>query len=171
VQWKYSRTGWREARGRDENLPASGIAIWHVDELGDHSDQRMVPNTLHQNYEVTLVQADNRWDFELNVNDGDWYDLYYSGNGAPGYNNEFSDASAPNAHWWDGSASGFAVHNISAQAPTMNFQVGYGNVAPQIIAQPQSRTVTVNNAVTFTVNAVGAPTLAYQWYFNTTPIT
>jgi M6 family metalloprotease-like protein len=171
VPTEYFLIECRDASGRDANLPASGIAIWHIDELGDHSDQRMIPNTLHQNYEVTLVQADNRWDFELNFNSGDWRDLYYSENGAQGYSNEFSDTSAPNAHWWDGSASGLALHNISAQAPTMNFQVGYGNVAPQIVAQPQSRTVTVNNAVTFTVNAVGSPVLTYQWFFNTTPIT
>ena len=84
VPTEYFLIECREANGRDANLPASGIAIWHIDELGDHSDQRMVPNTSHQNYEVTLVQADNRWDFELNFNDGDWYDLYYSGNGAHG---------------------------------------------------------------------------------------
>jgi hypothetical protein len=52
----------------------------------------------------------------------------------------------------------------------MSFQVGYGNVPPQIVAQPQNRTVTANNAVTFTVNAVGAPVLTYQWFLNTTPI-
>jgi hypothetical protein len=170
VPTEYFLIECRAAEGRDANLPASGIAIWHIDELGDHSDQRMIPNTLHQNYEVTLVQADNEWDFQLNHNDGDWYDLYYDGNGAQGYNNEFSDISAPHAYWWDGSASGLALHNISAQAPTMSFQVGYGNVPPQIVAQPQSRTVTANNAVTFTVNAIGAPALTYQWFFDTARI-
>ncbi|HSU52922.1 MAG TPA: M6 family metalloprotease domain-containing protein, partial [Candidatus Dormibacteraeota bacterium] len=159
VPTEYFLIECRDASGRDANLPASGIAIWHIDELGDHSDQRMVPNTLHQNYEVTLVQADNQWDFELNNNDGDWHDLYYSGNSSQGYNNEFSDTSAPHAHWWDGSASGLALHNFSVQAPTMSFQAGYGNVPPQIVAQPQNRTVTANNAVTFTVNAVGTPVL------------
>src|SRR5262245_42858205 len=170
VPTEYFLIECRDASGRDANLPASGIAIWHIDELGDHSDQRMVPNTLHQNYEVTLVQADNHWDFELNFNDGDSYDLYYSGNSAQGYHNEFSDISAPHAHWWDGSASGLTLHNISAQAPTMSFQVGYGNVPPQIVAQPQNRTVTAGNAVAFTVNAVGPPVLTYQWFLNTTPI-
>jgi M6 family metalloprotease-like protein len=170
VPTEYFLVECRDASGRDANLPASGIAIWHIDELGDHSDQRMVPNTSHQNYEVTLVQADNQWDFELNHNNGDWHDLYYSGNSAQGYPNEFSDTSALHAHWWDGSASGLSLHNFTAQAPTMSFQVGYGNVPPQIVAQPQNRTVTANNAVTFTINAAGAPVLTYQWFLNTTPI-
>jgi hypothetical protein len=39
-------------------------------------------------------------------------------------------------------------------------------MAPQIVAQPQSQTVTVNSKATFTVTAVGTPVLAYQWYFN-----
>jgi hypothetical protein len=45
---------------RDASIPGSGIAVWHIDELGDHSNQNLEPNSKHLNYEVTLVQADNQ---------------------------------------------------------------------------------------------------------------
>jgi M6 family metalloprotease-like protein len=158
----------RHASGRDADLPGSGVAIWHIDELGDGNDQRMYPNTSHQNYEVTLVQADNQWDFQLNDNNGDTTDLYYRGNTAAGYSNEFSDNSNPNARWWDGSASGVSFHAFTEQGASMSFQVGYGNAAPQIVRDPQSRTAPANSTVSFNVNAVGTPVLTYQWHFNTT---
>ncbi len=42
---------------------------------------------------------------------------------------------------------------------------------PVITAQPQSQSVTVSNNATFTVNAVGAAPLVYQWRFNgATPV-
>src|SRR6185295_8436634 len=44
----------RYAAGRDALLPASGIAIWHIDEFGDHNNQSLIPNSIHQNFEVTL---------------------------------------------------------------------------------------------------------------------
>jgi len=170
VPTEYFLIECRDNNGRDANLPASGIAIWHIDEEGNKDDQRMSPNTAHENYEVTLVQADNQWDFELNINDGDWMDLFYSGNPAAGYSNEFSDASSPSARWWDGSASGVAFHSFSAQAATMSFQVGYAPSAPQIVNQPQSQTVVANGPATFGVTAVGTPVLTYQWYFNGAPL-
>ena len=45
------------------------------------------------------------------------------------------------------------------------------NVPPSITTQPQSQTVTVSNAATFTVIAAGDAPLRYQWFFNTnTPL-
>ncbi|HZV80850.1 MAG TPA: M6 family metalloprotease domain-containing protein, partial [Geobacteraceae bacterium] len=51
----------RQKVGRDAGLPSAGIAVWHVDELGNRDNQSMTPNSLHRNYELTLVQADNLW--------------------------------------------------------------------------------------------------------------
>lgn len=113
----------RQKSGRDANLPASGIAIWHVDELGDHDNQSMSPNTTHANYEVTLEQADNLWHFQRDVNSGDANDLYYLGNKATAYSNTFNDSSSPNAKWWDGSDSGLKLKNFSISGPVMTFAV------------------------------------------------
>ncbi len=111
----------RQNTGRDASLPASGIAIWHIDEDGDRDNQSLAYNTTHANYEVSLVQADNLWHLQNYQNGGDAYDLYYSDNAAAGYANVFNDVTAPSARWWDGSLSGVNWSDFSASASTMTF--------------------------------------------------
>jgi len=113
----------RQRSGRDANIPGSGIAVWHIDELGDKDNQSMAYNTSHANYEVTLVQADNLWHFQSNANSGDANDLFSSNNTAAGYLNGFSDSTAPSARWWDGSASGLVFGPFSTNGTTMSFNV------------------------------------------------
>ena len=114
----------RQKTGRDASLPASGIAIWHIDELGDKDNQSLTTNSTHANYEVTLEQADNLWHFQRNQNRGDANDLYRNGNSAAGYSNQFTSNSAPNSRWWDGSLSGAIFRDFSASSVSMTFQVG-----------------------------------------------
>jgi hypothetical protein len=44
-------------------------------------------------------------------------------------------------------------------------------LAPQITSQPQDQTVPLGSNATFSVAATGSSPLAYQWYFNGTPLT
>lgn len=118
----------RQRAARDLALPGAGILIWHVDELGDHNNQSLAPNSTHSNYELTLVQADNRWDFQNDRNTGDIYDPYYSGNASPSYRNVFSDTTTPNANWWSGALSGLRLRDFSALGDTMSCTVGDGDV-------------------------------------------
>ncbi len=113
----------RQRAGRDANINASGIAIWHVDELGDKDNQSLVYNTSHLNYECTLMQADNLWDFQNNVNAGDANDLYFKGNSAVAYNSTFSDSSTPAARWWDGTASLIEAESFSVSGNVMTFSL------------------------------------------------
>lgn len=166
VPTEYFLIECRNQSGHDAYLPASGIAIWHIDELGDHDNQSLIPNTVHANYEVTLVQADNFWDFEYDINDGDHYDLYYSGNTSAGYNNTFTDASSPDAHWWDGSYSGANFHDFSVQGTTMSFAVGDVAAAPSILQQPVDQVVETGGTASFTAYAASSSPLFYQWRFN-----
>lgn len=122
----------RQQVGRDAGIPGSGIAIWHCDELGDRDNQSTAYNTSHANYELTLVQADNQWDLNRNVNQGDTRDLYYLGNPAPAYANEFSDKTTPSARWWDGSSSGFTAGDFSASGITMTCRIGLGAASLKI---------------------------------------
>ncbi len=154
----------RQKVHRDVNLPAAGIAVWHVDELGNKDDQRMVPNTLHQNYELTLVQADNLWHFQNDVNSGDARDLYYQGNAAAGYINRIDDWSGPHAHWWDGTLSGMRLSAFSLPAATMTFTIGAGGAgldAPVLAAEPAVTPGTTNtiywSAVTPAPEAFATP--------------
>ena len=133
----------RERIGRDAQLPASGLAIWHIDELGDRDNQSTNYNTSHLNYEVSLMQADNLWDFQNNINAGDPEDLYYASNSAVGYVNAFSDTNSPSARWWNGTASGLRITEITNPSTNMTFRVGTASggtppVNPSIISAPQA---------------------------------
>jgi M6 family metalloprotease-like protein len=166
VATEYFLMECRYPAGRDARLPASGVAIWHIDELGNKDNQSLVPNTTHANYEVTLVQADNQWHFENYVNSGDNYDLYHSGNTSAGYNNTFTDVSSPNAHWWDGSSSGVNFHDFSARGTTMSFFAGYASAPPVILQQPTNQVIETGGTASFSVTAAGTEPLFYQWRFN-----
>ena len=134
----------RQKTGRDSGLPAAGIAVWHVDQLGSRDNQSLVPNSTHQNYELTLVQADNLWHFQSNSNSGDSKDLYYLGNSAVAYTNHLDDASSPNGHWWDGTASGINLNAFSATGMSMTFNMGTPPTAP---GAPTIISVSAGNAL------------------------
>jgi immune inhibitor A len=59
----------RQQSGRDVSLPASGLALWHIDES-------QADNTNPIAYRVGLVQADGKRDLELGANTGDEGDLF-----------------------------------------------------------------------------------------------
>jgi M6 family metalloprotease-like protein len=109
----------RAQSGRDAGLPASGLAVWHIDTLGDNSNEQQTP-TLH--YEATLVQADGRWDLEHNANTGDATDLW-----AAPLATSLSQFTSPSLRWWDGSAPDFALYAISSAQPVMTFSVVVGD--------------------------------------------
>ena len=104
----------RQRAGRDADLPDSGLAIWHVDTLGDNSNEQMT-EALH--YECALEQADGRFDLEHYANVGDETDLF----GAPAAA-RFGDDTNPSSRWWNGAASGLTIDNISRSGATMTFK-------------------------------------------------
>ena len=157
----------RHQSGRDLGLPASGVAVWHIDELGNRDDQRFDYNQFHWNYEVTLVAADNNWDFEQGRG-ANSRDLFFSGNMTAGYNNSFSDTSLPSARWWDGTPSSLVLTNFSAPGKIMTFDYRLlgapTNEAPLIAYEPRSLLAGLGSDQTLMVTALGARPLAYQWY-------
>ncbi len=153
----------RYKTNHDASLPGSGVAIWHIDELGDNSSVNLNPNSSHNNYEATLVQADNFWELEKGTNNGNASDLYFQGNSSKGYGNKLTDSSAPKAQWWSGAKSGLVFRDFSAADLTMYFVVGTNQPVPMIISQPTDQTVFTGAVATFSVGAVGFPPFAYQW--------
>ncbi|MGA2091903.1 MAG: M6 family metalloprotease domain-containing protein [Sedimentisphaerales bacterium] len=121
VSTEYFLVENRQQTGHDASIPAAGVAVWHIDELGDKDNQSLAPNTTHANYEVTLVQADNLWHFEYYQDLYDAKDLYYAGNSASAYSNRLDDSSSPNAHWWDGTSSGVNFYDFSVSGTSMTF--------------------------------------------------
>lgn len=101
----------RQQAQRDATLPDSGLLIWHVDEFGTNSNEQMTP-TAH--YELSLEQADGRFDLEHRANLGDSSDLF----GGPAAR-RFGIATAPNSRWWDGTPSGLEIVDVSAPGATM----------------------------------------------------
>jgi len=106
----------RQKIGRDQALPDAGLAIWHIDTYGSNDYQQQLAQ-LH--YQVTLLQADGRWDLERNRNAGDNTDLWKS----PGYTMCGSQTN-PNTNWWEGTVSGLGLSQISDSGPTMTFTFG-----------------------------------------------
>lgn len=157
----------RQKYGRDATLPASGIAIWHMDEKGNTDDQRYAYNKSHHNYEATLIQADGKWDFENNRNDGDANDLWYEGNSAQGYLNAFTsmtdyNPSAANrgvsSRWWSGLPSGLNIIRFSASGSVMTFETQ--GLSPTISnrSMKNGRVGSLYSNVFTAVNAEGAQT-------------
>jgi M6 family metalloprotease-like protein len=163
VTTEYFLMECRSRDHRDSSLPTTGVAVWHVDELGDNSSVNLNPNSSHNNFEATLVQADNLWDLERNRNSGDIKDLYYLGNPATGYTNQLSDASKPAARWWNGTPSGLFLREFSARSNTMTFFVGAPPTVPVILGQPTNVTVVAGMMARFAVTVAGSEPLRFQW--------
>lgn len=117
----------REQQGRDAALPASGLAIWHIDELGSNDNEQ---GTAAQHYECALEQADGRYDLEHGANYGDNADLFASPRST-----QFSDKTSPGAKWWDGTASGLDIAQISPAGNVITF------IHSGFITWPNSRAI------------------------------
>lgn len=107
----------RKRVGRSASLPAEGLAVWHIDKSMTSNDLEAMTSTRH--YRVSLEQADGRNDLEHSANSGDAKDLFSATTGS-----KFTDATSPSAKWWNGSASGLYLANISAPGAQMTFTIG-----------------------------------------------
>jgi len=100
----------RALAGRDSELPAEGLLIWHIDETQSDNDNAL-------SYRVALVQADGRKDLERLANQGDDSDPF------PGSKKikNFSDTTNPSASANLGQPSRVAVTNIKKTGATVAF--------------------------------------------------
>jgi M6 family metalloprotease-like protein len=156
----------RQQLGRDASLPDAGLAVWHVDETGSNSNEQMTPS---QHYELSLEQADNRFDLEHRTNPGDSEDLY-GGPSAP----VFGSSTAPGSSWWDGTASGLEIEEISAPGPSIDVRTkGAPSVMTDltgtwaVVGVDWGCTGSVATAGPFTFNADGTWSYAFgggRWF-------
>lgn len=96
----------RDQSGRDAALPDGGLAVWHVDEMGDNSSEQGTPDA---HYECALMQADGRTDLETRANQGDADDL-------------FSDGAKFAGAWWDRTPTGLQIEFIGPPGPRMRIR-------------------------------------------------
>ncbi|MCQ1535766.1 M6 family metalloprotease domain-containing protein [Methanosarcina sp. KYL-1] len=104
----------RHRENRDRSLPSSGLAVWHVDELGSNEYEDMTPE---KHYECSIVQADNRFDLEHRVNKGDANDLFNKNTGP-----KFGNSTKPHSRWWDGTPSGLEIIDIGDAGKDVTFR-------------------------------------------------
>jgi|GEM_PF-2672632 len=100
-----------------------GIIIWHVDSTYRGNNDEQMTEARH--YEVSVEQADGKFNLENNKNRGDSGDLFDTGKSL------FTDATLPNAQWWDGTSSGFKVRVVTGVGASTD--VHFGRVAPDTI--------------------------------------
>jgi immune inhibitor A len=92
----------RQRIGFDDNIPGSGILVWHIDDnVGGNS------NDWHPR--VFLEQADGKFDLQNNYNSGDGGDAYPN----PGSNLHFHDKTTPGSKDYNDNSTQVAVWNIS----------------------------------------------------------
>ncbi len=98
------------------NMPDKGICVWHIDDAKrGNGEQHM---TADRHYQVSLEQADGGFDLENGGGGNDATDLFDS------TDPDFSDATTPDARWWDGTASDIKIHVTSAAGANMNVEFG-----------------------------------------------
>lgn len=113
---EYFLIEYRERAARDAALPAGGLAVWHVDELGSNTwPQRAEPG--HRHYECALVQADGRDDLAQG-SDGDAGDLF-----GPTDAPAVPGAPPPPFRWRDGQPSGLQLRSIRQLTDALEFTV------------------------------------------------
>lgn len=108
-----------EARNRDKrdrSLPSAGLAIWHVDELGNNDYEDMTPQ---KHFECSLIQADGQYHLERGINAGDARDLFNRNNGP-----SFGNSTIPSSRWWDGTSSTLEITDIEDKGQEVSFKFG-----------------------------------------------
>ncbi|MDP6837119.1 MAG: M6 family metalloprotease domain-containing protein, partial [Candidatus Marinimicrobia bacterium] len=114
----------RRKTGFDENLPESGLLIWHIDtEKTSHWPGSNNINNDEPHYGVGLEQADGRFDLENGSNRGDKGDPYPGMIGNHIYDNE----SMPNSRSYYSEPSYVAVYDIAEEGDLIKAKVWVPN--------------------------------------------
>ena len=82
-----------------------GILIWHVDDRVTTRNTKPQMTTA-EHYQMSIEQADGRFDLERFVNSGDADDIYVAGD-------SFGDETTPGSRWWDGTPSLLTIGDIT----------------------------------------------------------
>lgn len=148
----------RRRSGRDAALPDEGLAIWHIDEDGDNSNEQM---TASSHYECSLEQADGQFQLERQRGQyGDTADLF------AGAAARFADDTLPDSKWWSGTPSNLVIDQISQPGATVTFRSLLGDMVdpPQILrreSQPNLAILDNNSAgISDTIAVAEAQTIS-----------
>lgn len=121
----------RQPVGMDTNIPAGGLAIYHIDENVGSNTTEGFPGQSGwpgngNHYKVALLQADNLYELERNITNGNAGDLYRSGGVT-----RLAPATRPSTDSYQGGAtcaSGNIIDGIGPSGFTMGFSYSFGRV-------------------------------------------
>eukprot|EP00545_Synedropsis_sp_CCMP1620_P002636 CAMPEP_0119016352 /NCGR_PEP_ID=MMETSP1176-20130426/12370_1 /TAXON_ID=265551 /ORGANISM="Synedropsis recta cf, Strain CCMP1620" /LENGTH=508 /DNA_ID=CAMNT_0006969727 /DNA_START=83 /DNA_END=1609 /DNA_ORIENTATION=+ len=129
----------RMNKGYDKGLSGPGLAIYHIDGKANGKPGYPGDGVYPKNhYRVALIQADGRFDLEMEEDQGDNGDLFYAGsvNGfsptGPLVNGESTGAEHPNTKAFGATGlqdTGLTITNISVPGETMTFTVEFGAIS------------------------------------------
>ena len=127
----------RQKKGRNANLPGSGILVWRCDESGDNrypvrQDGFSGLATNRVSNELSLEQADGYYHLERKTNNGDASDLWYASNTVTRFNGVFSATGTPCARWRDASAASLRLWSFSNIGDVMTFHCADTAVPPVV---------------------------------------
>lgn len=119
--------------GRRQNMAGEGLLVWHFDIWrGNNSNNEMTPQS---HFQVSIEQADGRFDMEHGVNPGDADDFFRAGHATT-----FNTTTLPNSNLWNGDYSNFNLTNISAKGDVMSFAFHrYDANSPNMIYQAEEQ--------------------------------
>jgi uncharacterized repeat protein (TIGR01451 family) len=111
----------RQKTGFDAALPSSGLLLWHIDEAqtSNANENYAGCSACTGHYKVQLIQADNKWEMEKNINRGEAGDPYPGVCATTTCNTSLTATTAPNSKLWNGQASGVTITSISASGSRM----------------------------------------------------
>lgn len=121
----------RQKSGFDAALPAAGLLVWHVDEAVANNNSQCYPggpSCATQHYKVALVQADNLWELEKDLDYGDGGDPF------PGTSNRtaLNDATSPNSRLYSGAASNISISGIAVSGANLVATLALGATTPTL---------------------------------------
>jgi M6 family metalloprotease-like protein len=115
----------RQKAGFDQGLPGAGLLIWHIDESKTSNTEECYPggpSCTTNHYHVALVQADNLWELEKNIDSGDTGDPYPGSIG----NTSLTGSSSPNSNLYNGTSSNVSITEISSSGSTITATLSGG---------------------------------------------
>ncbi len=117
----------RQKTGYDSYIPGSGLMVYHIDDNRSDNDDEWWPGSGSSHYLVAVEPADQLWELEHGIDQGD------SGDPFPGStdNRTFNDISTPNSNSYAGDPTNVSITNISNSLSTMTADIAIGS--PQYI--------------------------------------
>lgn len=118
----------RQKSGFDAGLPGEGLLIWYIDEDKSYNTAECYPGGTScaiDHYRVKLIQADNLWELEKNIDGGDAGDPFPGSHGKT----SLTHSTSPASDLHNQTTSGVSITDISAPQTVMTATLSVSSVS------------------------------------------